>query len=120
MNQQGAGVQSNLDKRNALLGKVAIVVVLVGVVLAAMWTSARSDSGNAGEAVAQCEGFADQRLKSPASADYDLGAVESDGRWTVTGTVDSQNSFGAMIRNDVECVIELDDNSARLVDLSLD
>lgn len=31
-----------------------------------------------------------------------------------------RNSFGAMIRNDVECVIELDDNSARLVDLSLD
>src|SRR5690349_16527224 len=45
-----------------------------------------------------CEGFVDKRLKAPATADYDLSATKSGGKWEVVGTVDSENSFGAKIR----------------------
>ena len=38
------------------------------------------------------------KLKSPTSAKFDLVAGYKDGEMFVIGTVDSQNSFGAMIR----------------------
>ena len=40
------------------------------------------------------------RLKSPTTAEFsDVKASKSNGVITVSGKVDSQNSFGAMIRN---------------------
>lgn len=44
------------------------------------------------------------RLKAPATAEY--GPVQSEQLnrvWTVAGTVDSENGFGALIRNTYEC-----------------
>lgn len=53
-----------------------------------------------------CKEFVDKRLKSPGSADYNLTATNVGTRWTVVGTVDSENSFGASLRSRVECVME--------------
>ena len=72
------------------------------------------------EAIRQCEGFAGKRLKSPASAEYDLTATRDGGQWVVTGTVDSQNGFGAMIRSNVECRITLTDDLATLEAITVD
>lgn len=54
-----------------------------------------------------CRDFIEDRLKSPASADFsDEDATHVRGRvWTVTGAVDSENSFGAMIRNTYSCTV---------------
>lgn len=85
---------------------VGIVVAFVAVL---MGCQALGDDGpnegNAPGARDACEQFADQRLKAPGSADYDLTATNDGKVWTVTGTVDSDNSFGASLRSQVECVM---------------
>lgn len=110
-------------ERKGLL--IAAVVLAIGVVFAVLYSSWAGEvyddtAGNSREAVAQCEGFADKRLKSPATADYDLSASESDDGWTVTGTVDSENAFGAQVRSDVTCVLHFEADRAVLDDISID
>lgn len=75
---------------------------------------------NPAEAEAQCEGFADQRLKAPATADYDLNASQTTSGWTVVGTVDSENGFGAKVRSNVTCVLHFEGNTAHLDDIAID
>lgn len=96
---------------------VIAVTVLLG--LCAGCSSEPYDANNEAEAKAQCEGFASTRLKSPSSADFNLNATQSGTSWTVTGTVDSQNSFGASLRSAVTCVIHFSGDTAYLDDLSL-
>lgn len=61
-----------------------------------------------------CEDFVEDRLKSPSSADFsDETVTQIRGPvWEVAGAVDSENSFGAMIRNDYTCRVKFkgDDN----------
>lgn len=73
------------------------------------------------EARNACEEFIDRRLKSPGSSEYNHeSTVEvSDGGWTVTGTVDAQNSFGALVRMTYSCTVAGTGGSATLVDLDL-
>lgn len=106
--------------------RVAIIGCIVGAALAvglAVSGGLGDTSGNGSgevEAIRQCEGFAGKRLKSPASAEYDLTATRDGGQWVVTGTVDSQNGFGAMIRSNVECRITLTDDLATLEAITVD
>lgn len=82
-------------------------------VIAALWIAGSifgdDDSGGSGAddkygAIDVCEQFVERRLKSPSTADFnDTKAVEASGVWTVTGSVDSENSFGAEIRNAYVC-----------------
>jgi len=37
----------------------------------------------------------------------------------VTGTVDSENSFGALVRNDIMCAIHFEGDTAHLDDISI-
>lgn len=78
------------------------------------------DPNNEYELIAQCEGFVDDRLKAPATADYDLTAERQGEGWVVTGTVDSENGFGAKIRSDVRCDIHFEGDTAYLDDISID
>lgn len=100
-----------MKKWLACLGAVA---VLAGC------SSDPYDPNNPTEAKSQCEGFADKRLKAPATADYELDASDVDGSWTVVGTVDSENSFGAKVRSDVRCVIHFEGERAYLDEISVD
>lgn len=54
-----------------------------------------------------CEEFVKDRLKAPATAEFSDQHAESIGeqRWDVTGSVDSENSFGALIRSSYRCDI---------------
>ncbi len=54
-----------------------------------------------------CEQFVKDRLKSPATADFSDTDATSNGSeaWTVTGAVDSENGFGALIRNTYVCTV---------------
>lgn len=97
--------------------KAAEMVVLV-MVLAAC-SNEPYDPNNENEAVAQCEGFADQRIKAPATAEYDLVASRAGEGWTVTGTVDSENGFGANIRSNVECQLHFEGDTAHLDDIAI-
>lgn len=102
-------------KKMSTFTKFVIIggVVLVGLAIANGIKDA-SDTGPAGpsaeqlliEAEQACEGAVDQNLKAPADAKYDSVATGS-GPWTVTGFVDAQNSFGAVVRSDYTCTTEL-------------
>lgn len=62
-----------------------------------------------GDAQRACqETFVPARLKAPATADYSaVSATGGSGRYTVTGSVDSQNSFGALVRSSFTCSVHL-------------
>lgn len=84
-------------------------LVALGVVLLIGWAVNRSTSnpldGEAG-AKSVCEDFVKGRLKSPGSADFsDVTTSTSGLTYTVTGAVDSQNGFGALIRSQFTCVV---------------
>lgn len=99
------------------LGLLAVFLLFVG------WSVISGgnddDEVSSYEAKAQCEGFADKRLKSPGSAEYDLSASQTGSTWTVTGTVDSENGFGALLRSNVTCKIRFVGDTAHLDDLTL-
>lgn len=61
-----------------------------------------------------CEEFVKERLKAPATAEFSNQQHREikDQRWDVTGIVDSENGFGALIRGSYRCDIRYlgDDN----------
>lgn len=95
-----------------------MIAVLVGGVIAVtvVWSllnPREEDEWHPTEfhAVSACEDQVDERLKAPATATYDLDArVTAADTFTVTGTVDSQNSFGAQVRTSVECTVRFEDD----------
>lgn len=89
--------------RDQFIG-VGIVVAFVAMAMGCQaLTEGGPDEGSAPGARDACEQFVDKRLKSPGSADYNLVATQDGTLWTVTGTVDSENSFGASLRSTVRC-----------------
>lgn len=99
---------------------ISLAVVLVVIVALVYFAFANDDpneydANNSREAIAQCEDAISERLKAPSTAEFDSSATGS-GTWTVTGTVDAENSFGAMIRSRYECsvIIDSEDGSARV------
>lgn len=54
-----------------------------------------------------------QRLKSPSTAEFNTNTQSTyinDTTYGIYGTVDSQNSFGAMIRTEFMCTVTLTNN----------
>lgn len=88
-------------------GVIFVLVIVVWSVVSSLGgEDLSSDSEDLGwSAQNACEEFVEKRLKSPSTAEFDTQVSGSDGAYTVTGTVDSQNSFGAMIRNDFNCEV---------------
>lgn len=53
-----------------------------------------------------CRRYIEQQLKAPATARYPTPSTSKDGpEYTVTGSVDSQNSFGALVRTQYKCMV---------------
>lgn len=95
---------------------VAIVLTLLAVVLIAGGGDDTDevpyDPDNASEARAQCEQLVEESLKAPATAEFgESTATRSGSEWIVTGSVDSENSFGAMLRNEFQCSVRVVDGT---------
>lgn len=95
--------------------------------LAAPIPTATNDSGNRILAYDVCKQYVKARLIAPASAkfanQFDESTVEEirPGIWQINSFVDSQNSFGAMLRLNFVCTLEYSgDESYKLVSLTLD
>jgi len=98
--------------------RVAIVLVVVAFLVAGCsYTSGPSSVG----ARVAAKLFVKDRLKAPSTARFGtLTATESyDGSYLVSGYVDSQNSFGAMIRTYFSCTVEYDDGKWKLIRMSI-
>lgn len=102
------------SKRRGWIGFAIGVLILLGVggCMAAVSSGGGGyDPNNAAEATSQCESRVEQLLKSPSTAKFDSKATGS-GTWTVNGTVDSENSFGAVVRSSYQCTVVISGESA--------
>lgn len=96
------------------LGVIAVIllVILVPLVLAlaGVWDNDREWKPTSTQAAETCEGWVSEKLKSPSTAEFSSERESSTGTnsWTITGTVDAQNSFGAMIRAEWACDVRWD------------
>lgn len=90
--------------RSLILGCLTLILLLAGA-CGVMVVLGKGDTDET-EYLAKtvCQGFVKKQLKSPTSARFsEESATKASGRWTVSGVVDSQNSFGAMVRNQYTC-----------------
>ena len=97
----------------ALGGFIALCVIVGGCSALTSMNREPYDPNNKAEAIAQCEARVEQDLKSPTTADFDSTA-SGYGTWTVTGTVDAENSFGAMVRATYGCTVIVSGQNIRV------
>lgn len=76
------------------------------------------------EALSMSQLFVKDRLKSPSSAEFGYGEDQvfqkNDSTFIVESYVDSQNSFGAMLRSKYVCTLYFDqEGTAHLIDLTM-
>lgn len=94
-------------RRNLFLIVLGLVIV-VGLIVASSQQDT-SDTSNSGEDLSSqakevCRNSVKDQLKAPATAQFsDEQASGVGDTWAVTGSVDSENSFGALIRNTYTC-----------------
>ena len=90
-----------------LLGAIAAGGLILGVIIGVdLLKKPHVPDGT--DAAAVCKQMVKDRLKSPSSAEF--SGVGYDGTspvWTVTGAVDAENSFGAKLRLNWRCVVEI-------------
>lgn len=89
---------------------IAALFVFAGAigVLAFVLRDTSPDMGDERGAKSACREFSQQRLKSPGSAQFsnEVATQGAQGAWTVSGMVDSENSFGGSVRNSYTCSVE--------------
>ena len=92
---------------------VAFVLLFAGCVAVASSDPEPYDGNNEYQAIAQCEPRIEEMLKAPATAEFDSNASLGGSRiWIVTGTVDAENSFGALVRSRYGCTVTMLEDSA--------
>lgn len=98
-------------KQTAIGCGVFLVLALIfgGVMSSCMANAGKQDTtnlGDGGHAKIACRGMVQDKLKAPSTADFSNESVSGSGTsWTVSGSVDAQNSFGAKIRSSYTCSI---------------
>jgi hypothetical protein len=101
---------STEGKRAVLLPAAALVTL----------TACYEDDPDKYGAEVMCEEFVEDRLKSPGSADFQRPTTTEVGTntWLVSGSVDAQDGFGALVRVDYECTVRGDsDGLWTLIDM---
>ncbi|GAW57330.1 hypothetical protein [Nocardioides sp. PD653] len=101
----------------AVIALVVLVVVVGAVRLVGLVLEDRE-----GDAQEACEGYVRDSLKSPSSAEFSEAEATERGEYgfTVSGSVDSENGFGAMIRNRYECRVNSIGDDWLLIDLDFE
>ena len=111
-----SGKISTLKKASLATSGAVVVVLLLGYLIAnpAPSDSSRqaddTDTDNGSMAYVQCQDYVKEYLKAPSTAKFS-GITETEVHWRkgnghrygVIGWVDSQNSFGAMLRTKYIC-----------------
>jgi hypothetical protein len=98
------------DNRQANIWAAGILVALLaicgGCQLAQQSHKTDPEVDRSNAAIAACESSVRDELKAPTTAKFsDERYTDSDPSWRVTGAVDAENGFGAMIRNRFECTL---------------
>lgn len=100
---------------------VVLVIVVIGALSGGNGGSDGPDTGDKYGAQDVCKQFVKKRLKSPGSADFSETSTTGSGQlWTVSGAVDSQNTFGGLVRNNYVCKVRhTAGENWRLVDMQM-
>lgn len=106
--------QKKIDPKRAGLAGLLLLIIVVSVVLifsSNSGTKAPKPEHSKAAAWTMMEEFVKARLKSPASAKFpwyseDLVKDLGNGRYVISAYVDSQNSFGAMLRTNFVCTVK--------------
>ncbi|KQY41865.1 hypothetical protein [Cellulomonas sp. Root137] len=90
------------------LGMTAVVIALaVSCSVAGGGDNDRAPSKY--EAEVQCQDWVRDKLKAPSTAEFsETRSTGGPASWTISGAVDAENGFGAMLRSSWTCNIELD------------
>jgi hypothetical protein len=106
------------EDKNIGAGAVIIVIVIIFVIAGAMGGSdSSSDDHDIQQSTAKdvCHDAVKAQLRSPATADFGGEEVTQEGSHiNVTGYVDSENGFGALLRSDFDCDTKVDGEYVRL------
>lgn len=93
-----------------LLWLALLVVGLPAACTGALMLSGGDDwEPTENEARSVCEGWVEDRLKSPATADFSGVSTRAvGGQYEVAGQVDAENGFGATVRTAWTCAVRYD------------
>jgi len=91
------------------IGAGAVVVLAIVLGIAATRANTPSIGDLRAEAVSACETQVEGKLRAPASAVFDSTATGDGESFTVSGTVDSENGFGALLQTAYECDVTVGD-----------
>lgn len=98
-------------------GKAAVWVI-GGIVLSAVLVAGVIGGGaGAGAAKVACHNRVESALKAPSTAQFSSTVSKHNTReddFLVEGTVDAENSFGAMVRSSFQCVVDTSGSSPRV------
>lgn len=102
-----AGETGEGEKIGRGCGFGCLGVVLFAILVFA-WSAIQGgdDRPGTGAAEVACENLVRDQLKSPSTAKFSNVEATGTGPWTVTGAVDSQNSFGATVRTTWTCRVQ--------------
>lgn len=88
------------------IGAAVVVAVMALVISVVVKGGGPADPKTDAKLICQ-ENFIAARLKAPATAKYlDVTVTQLGDVYTVTGSVDSENSFGALIRSTFTCKVK--------------
>ena len=105
-------------------GLAILAAIVVAVVVVAFMVFGPDDADLAeADASELCRRVVRERLKAPASAQFRDEQVMSPEpkRWEVAGSVDSQNTFGALVATRYTCTVRRDEAGKviRVVDIKV-
>lgn len=99
--------EAKTHKAGGSKAPLVIVGIAVAMTLALALTQSGDDDGSDTAAFTACTQFVEDRLKSPATADFEgmgYATITNTGQaWTVRSHVDSENGFGATVRTEFVC-----------------
>lgn len=98
-------------ERWAVAAVIGLIVVLTLIGCVASSFNSDNDPHHDLESIAQCEARVSKLLKAPATANFDSSTTTDGTEWTVTGTIDSENGFGASVRSDYQCTVVMNSNN---------
>lgn len=95
------------------MSKLAVAACVVGGLMIIGTVSGGDDGGSGGDSYGaedSCKEWVKDKLKAPSTADFSDVKVDGpdSGPWVVTGQVDAENGFGAMLRTGWLCDVRLE------------